>query len=69
MIEDGSEQMKSAEKRQPSKKVLLDTIKLIESFTIFENGNLAKQLKKHILQLNEMVMWSSCTKKSMIHVS
>ena len=58
MIDDKSDQMKSAEKKQPSKKVLFEAIELIESFTLFENGNISKQLQKYTVQLNKMPMSS-----------
>ena len=46
--------MKSTEKKQPSKKVLFEAVNLIKSFALFENDDLAKLLRKHIAQLNDI---------------
>ena len=46
--------MKSTEKKQPSKKVLFEAVNLIKSFGLFENDDLAKLLRKHIAQLNDI---------------
>ena len=52
--------------KQPSKKVLFDAIDLIESFAHFQNDDIAKQLRKHTGQFNELPTTSSREKQSAI---
>ena len=49
--------------KQPSKKVLFDAIDLIESFVHFQDHDIAKQLRKHTGQLNELPTTSSSREK------
>ena len=48
MVDDMSDKMESREK------VLFEAIDLIESFAPLENDDIAKQLRKHTAQLNEV---------------
>ena len=47
--------MESTEKKPPSKKALFEAVNLIESFALFQNDDLAKQLRKHTTQLNDII--------------
>ena len=62
MIDDESDQTESTEKEQPSKKVLFEAMDLIESSTLFQNDDIAIQMRK----INELIATSSCKKQSII---
>ena len=47
MINDESDKVESTEKKELSKKVLFEAMALIESFALFQNGDITKQLWKH----------------------
>ena len=64
--DDESDEMESTEKKQPSKKVLFEAIDLIENFALFQNDDIAKQLRKHTAQLNQLLTSSSRKKQSTI---
>lgn len=66
IIDDESDEMESTEKKQPSKKVLFEAIDLIENFALFQNDDIAKQLRKHTAQLNQLLTSSSRKKQSTI---
>ena len=66
MIDDESDETESTEKEQPSKKALFEAMDLIESFTLFQNDDIAMQMRKCTAQLNELIVSSSCKKRSTI---
>ena len=66
MIDDESDEMESTEKEQPSKKALFEAMDLIESFTLFQNDDIAMQMRKCTAQLNELIASSSRKKQSTI---
>ena len=66
MIDDESDEMESTEKEQPSKKALFEAMDLIESFTLFQNDDIAMQMRKCTTQLNELIGSSSRKKESTI---
>ena len=51
--------MESTEKNPLSKKTLFETVNLIESFSLFQNNDSAKQLQNHTAQLNNLIDSSS----------
>ena len=59
--------MESTEKKPLSKKALFETVNLIESFALFQNDDLAKQLRNHTAQLNNIIDSSSHEKQSTIN--
>ena len=59
--------MWSTEKKPASKKALSGAVYLIESFALFQNDDLAKQLRKHTSQLNDIIASSSRDKQSTIN--
>ena len=66
MIDDESDETESTEKEQPSKKALFEAMDLIESFTLFQNDDIAMQMRKCTAQLNELIASSSRKKQSTI---
>ena len=58
--------MESTEKKQSSKKVLFESIHLIESFSLFQNDGIAKQFQKYTAQLDVLFTLSSRKKQSTI---
>ena len=52
--------------KQPSKKMLFEAIDLSENFALFQNNDIAKQLRKHTAQVNQLLTSSSRKKQSMI---
>ena len=66
MIDDESNETESTEKEQPSKKALIEAMDLIESFTLFQNDEIAMQMRKCTAQLNELIALSSRKKQSTI---
>ena len=62
MIDEESDKTKSTEKEQPRKKALFEAMDLIESFTLFQNDDIAMQMRKCTTQLNELIASSSCKK-------
>ena len=66
MIDDESNETESVEKEQPSKKALFEAMDLIESFTLFQNDDIAMQMRKCTAQLNELIASSSRKKQSTI---
>ena len=55
MIDDKNNETESTEKEQPSKKVLFEAMDLIESFTLFQNDDIAMQMRKCTAQLNKLI--------------
>ena len=51
--------MESTVKNPLSKKALFETVNLIESFSLFQNNDSAKQLRNHTAQLNNLIDSSS----------
>ena len=47
--------MESTEKKPPSKKALFEAVNLTTSFPLFQNDDLARQLRKHTTQLNDII--------------
>ena len=67
-IMDGeNDERESTEKKLSSKKALYEAVNLIESFALFQSDDLAKQLRKHTAQFNDVVASSSCENKSTIN--
>ena len=66
IIDAESDEMKSTEKEQPSKKALLEAMDWIESFNLFQNDGIAMQMRKCTAQLNELIDSSSRKKQSTI---
>ena len=66
MIDEESDETKSTEKEQPSKKALFEAMDLTESFTLFQNDYVAMQMRKCTTQLNELIASSSRKKQSAI---
>ena len=66
MIDVESDETESTEKEQLSKKALFEGIDLIESFTLFQNGDIAMQMRKCTAQLHELIASSSRKKQSTI---
>ena len=52
--------------KHTNKKVLFEAIDLIESFALFQNDSIAKQLQKHTAQLNKLLTSPPCIKRSTI---
>ena len=59
MIHNDRDETESTEKGQPSKKALFEVMDLIESLTLFQNDNIAMQMRKCTTQLNELIASSS----------
>lgn len=55
IIDKENDEMESTEKKPPSKKAFFEEVNLIESFALFQNDDLAKQLRKHTTQLNDII--------------
>ena len=64
MTDAESEETESTEKEQPSKKVLFEAMDSIENFTLFQNDNIAMQMRKCTAQLYKLIASSSCKKQS-----
>ena len=47
--------------------MLFEAIDFIESFALFQNDDIGKQLWKHTAHLNELLILPSRTKQSTIH--
>ena len=66
MIDDESDETESTEKEQPSKKAFFEAMDLIESSTLFQNDDIAMQMRKFTAQLNELIASSLRKKQSII---
>ena len=66
MIDGESDKTESTEKEQPNKKALFKGMELTESFTVFQNDDIAMQMRKCTAQLNELIVSSSRKKHSTI---
>ena len=66
MIDDVRNEMETTKKEQPSKKALFEAMDLIECFTLFQNDDIAMQMRKCTAQLNELIASSSRKKQSTI---
>ena len=64
---DESDKMKSKEEEQPNKKVLFVVIDLIERIALFQNNDIAKQLRKHTAQLNKLLTPSLVSFKKLLN--
>ena len=47
MVDAKSDETESTEKEQPNKTMLFEAMDLIESFTLFQNNDIAMQMKVH----------------------
>ena len=63
MINEENDEMQSTEKKPQSKKALFEVVTLIESFALFQNDDLAKQLRKHTTQLSDIIVSPSHEKQ------
>ena len=59
MIDIESDETESVEKEQPSKNALFKAMDLIAGFTLFQNDDIAMQIRKCTAQLNELIVSSS----------
>ena len=59
MIDEESHETESTDKEQPNKKALFEAMDLIKSFTLFQNDDIAMQMRKCTIQLNELIASSS----------
>ena len=66
MVDAESDETESTEKEQPNRKALFEAMDLIENFTLFQNNDIAMQMRKYTTQLNELIASSSCKKYSAI---
>ena len=62
-----NDERESTEKKLSSKKALYEAVNLIESFALFQSDDLAKQLRKHTAQFNDVVASSSREDKSTVN--
>ena len=66
MVDAESDETESTEKEQPNRKALFEAMDLIENFTLFQNNDIAMQMRKCTTQLNEVIASSSRKKYSAI---
>ena len=66
MTDNESDETELTEKEQPSKKALFEAMDLSESFTLFQNDDIAMQMRNCTAQLNELIALSSSEKQRTI---